>query len=45
MSWLMRDEVDDLLEPGLESIELQDVELLVEAKDTLPGRNAISAGS
>jgi len=45
VSWLMRDEVDDLLEPGLESIELQDVELLVEAKDTLPGRNAISAGS
>lgn len=45
MSWLPIDEVDDLLEIGLVSMEFHDMELLVEAKDTLCSRNAIRAGS
>ena len=39
------DDEEDLLEIGKESIELQDMELRVEAKDTLWGRKAMSAGS
>lgn len=35
VSWLAMEEDEDLLEIGYESIEFQDTELLVEAKDTL----------
>ncbi len=39
MSWLAMEEVEDLLDMGYESIEFQDMELLVDAEDTM------SAGS
>lgn len=45
MSWLAMEEDEDLLDMGDESIEFQDMELLVDASDTLWGRKAMMDGS